>query len=45
MLLCISADPDDPFLLVERRSGDGRATARLVSEKRGIAYRQDIERE
>lgn len=45
VLLCISADPDHPFLLVERRSGDGCATARLVSEKRGIAYRQDVERE
>lgn len=45
VLLRISADADDPFLLVLERSGDGRATARLVSEKGGIAYRLDAERE
>ncbi len=45
VLLRISADPDDPFLLVLERSGDGRAAARLVSEKGGIAYRLDAERE
>jgi hypothetical protein len=45
VLLRVSADPDDPFLLVLERSGDGRATARLVSEKGGLAYRLDAERE
>ncbi|MBW6400098.1 hypothetical protein KPL78_19725 [Roseomonas sp. HJA6] len=45
VLLRISADPDDPFLLVLERSGEGRATARLVSEKGDIAYRLDAERE
>ncbi|BDG71098.1 hypothetical protein [Roseomonas fluvialis] len=45
VLLRISADPDDPFLLVLERSAEGRATARLVSEKGGIAYRLDAERE
>jgi len=45
VLLRISADPDDPFLLVLERSGEGRATARLVSEKGGIAYRLDAERD
>lgn len=45
VLLRVSADPDDPFLLVLERGGDGRATARLVSEKGGLAYRLDAERE
>lgn len=45
VLLRISADPDDPFLLVLERREDGRATGRLVSEKGGIAYRIDAERE
>ncbi len=45
VLLRVSADPDDPFLLVLERSGDGRATARLVSEQGGLAYRLDAERE
>jgi hypothetical protein len=45
VLLRISADPDDPFLLVLDRREDGRATGRLVSEKGGIAYRLDAERE
>ena len=45
VLLRVSADPDDPFLLVLERSGEGRATARLVATKGGIAYRLDAERE
>lgn len=45
VLLRISADPDDPFLLVLERAEEGRAMARLVSEKGGIAYRLDAERE
>ncbi len=45
VLLRISADPDDPFLLVLERREDGRATGRLVSEKGGIAYRVDAQRE
>lgn len=45
VLLRISADPDDPFLLVLERGGQGRAAARLASEKGGIAYRLDAERE
>jgi hypothetical protein len=45
VLLRISADPDDPFLLVLERREDGRAVGRLVSEKGGIAYRLDAERE
>lgn len=45
VLLRISADPDDPFLLVLERAEEGRATARLVSKKGGIAYRLDAERE
>jgi len=44
-LLRISADPDDPFLLVLQRAAEGLATAWLVSEKGGIAYRLDAERE
>jgi hypothetical protein len=45
VLLRISADADDPFLLVLERREDGRAAARLVSEKGDIAYRLDAERE
>ena len=45
VLLRVSADPDDPFLLVLERGTDGRAAARLVSEKGGLAYRLDAERE
>jgi hypothetical protein len=45
VLLRVSADPDDPFLLVLERGAEGRATARLVSEKGGIAYRLDAERQ
>lgn len=44
-LLRISADPDDPFLLVLERGAEGRVTARLGSEKGGIAYRLHAERE
>ena len=45
VLLRISADTQDPFLLVLERRADGRATARLISEKGGIDYRLDAERE
>lgn len=45
LLLRVSADPDDPFLLVLERGADGWATARLVSEKGGLAYRLNAERE
>jgi hypothetical protein len=44
-LLRISADPDDPFLLLLERGAEGSVTARLVSEKGAIAYRLDAERE
>lgn len=45
VLLRISADADDPFLLVLERREDDRASARLVSETGGIAYQLDAERE
>jgi hypothetical protein len=45
VLLRVSADPDDTFLLLLERGAGGRVTARLVSEKGGIAYRLDAERE
>lgn len=45
VLLRISADQDDPFLLVLERREDGRAAARLVSEKGDLTYRLDAERE
>lgn len=45
VLLQVSADPDDPFLLLLERSGAGRAAARLVSARGGIAYVLEAERE
>jgi hypothetical protein len=44
-VLRISADSEDSFLLVLERGAAGRATGRLVSEKGGVAYRLDAERE
>ena len=44
-LLRVSADADDPFLLVLERGEAGRAAGQLVSEKGGIAYRLDAGRE
>lgn len=44
-LLRVSADGDDPFLLVLERDAAGRVTGRLVSEKGGVAYRLDAVRE
>jgi len=45
VLLRISADAEDPFLLVLERRAAGRATARLLSEKGGIDYLLNAERE
>lgn len=45
VLLPISADQDDPFLLVLERQEDGRAAARLISARPGLDYRLFAERE
>ncbi|GGJ06732.1 hypothetical protein [Neoroseomonas lacus] len=45
VLLCISAHADDPFPPVLDRRGNGKATARLVTEMGDPACRLDADRE